>query len=170
VAVGPARRAERAADGCAEAQRVREAVRAGEGGGDEGPEGGVPVRPQSCAQRCPCGVPCDGLGEERGAVLLPLAQGAALPRLAVRLAAEGESHRGRGGVARDELAAVPPRRVDVAVEGRVVAIEEVLVVVAAEAQARLEAELGAGRREPGERRRGGPGLLVLVVRRVGRGV
>src|SRR5690606_31199239 len=78
--------------------------------------------------------------------------------------------RGRGGVARDELAAVPPRRVDVAVEGRVVAIEEVLVVVAAEAQARLEAELGAGRREPGERRRGGPGLLVLVVRRVGRGV
>src|SRR5690606_25695005 len=99
-------------------------------GREEGPEPGVPVGPHADLGDGPARVPERRLAEERAPSLLVVAEPVALQHIPVRLAARDEPDRGRDRVARDEFAAELPVRVTVAVEVRIVALEQELVIVA----------------------------------------
>jgi len=160
VALGPGGRAERAAGGGAEAEGGGGPERGRERGGEEAPVLGMPVRADPRVQDGAADAAGDALGEERGAGFSPVAQVGTLEQVAVGLGARREPEARRRRQPRHHLAAELPGGVHVPVQVRIVAHQDEVVVVATNAEARLDGEASVLRRQPGQGRGGRARLLV----------
>src|SRR5690606_12497091 len=102
----------------------------GDGWGDEVAEAGMVVHAKTWLDDRVSRIAQHGLGECGRARFLSIAEAGALEEVAVRLDAERDVHPRRELRAAEQLAAELPRDVVIAVERRVVALEEEGVLVA----------------------------------------